>query len=458
MTSQVHPPRRDGFPAGPGQLESGRLLRAFFKDPIRWFCDVRERYGDLVGLRAGPVKVVLCYDVDLLERVLVRDHREFARGNGLKVIGFALGNGLLVADGDEHRRNRRLAAPVFTPRNIEVFAEPTVQLTSEMISDWPQDGVVNLARDCYDVSLRIAGVGLFGRDFEQSERDRLHAAMADLNAGYELLVGPGGRFLATHLPTPSARRLRAGRDCVDGVVRALIAGRRSDPALDRRDDLLSRLLLARDEHDLGAFDDVQLRDEAVTMLLAGHDTTAATLGWVLALLALHPHVQQRVHDELDEVLAGSGPVAADAPKLRFLRAVIDETLRLNPTAYSFARRPREPLRLDGGHVLPTDADLIVPVGGIHRDPRHWPEPERFDPDRFMDEALVRGRHRMAWLAFGAGPHVCIGKGFAMQELVLVLATMLRRYRFEPTANWQLEAKVGFIRKPAGELPLRVVGR
>ena len=453
-TAATLPPRRDGYPAGPGQLGSGRLLAGFFNDPIRWFCDVRERWGDLAGLRSGPLKVIVCHDLDLLEQVLVRDAREMRRGNGLKVISFAIGNGLLTTDGDEHRRNRRIAAPVFAPRNIEVFAEPTVQITREMIDAWPADGVPTLARDCYDASLRIAGVGLFGYDFDQRARDELHDAMADLNAGYDIIVGPAGRLLAEHSPTGRARRLRHGRDHVHELVRDIITGRQHDELARERTDLLSRLLLARDDDDAG-LSDQQLRDEAATMLLAGHDTTAAALGWCLSLIATHPEVQRAIHEELDRVLDGRDARAEDVRGLRWLDATIQEVLRIQPPAYSFARRPRAPIELESGHVLPTDADIVVPVGGIHRDPRHWPDPERFDPSRFIGD---QDRHRLAWLPFGAGPHTCIGKGFAMQELVLVLATVFQRFRIEAPDGWQPTARVGFIRKPEGELPLRVVRR
>jgi cytochrome P450 len=461
----IRPPRRDGFPAGPDLLGSARRLARFFDDPVQWYDDLRHEYGDLVGLRAGSVRMVVCFDVDLLERILVKEPRDYVKGDGLRATRFVLGNGLITSDGETWRHHRRLAAPVFTPRNIEPFAEATVQIAREMLATWPAgEGVAPVARDCYDVSLRVAGVGLFGTDFDARERRDLHRAMGDLNEGYRLIVGPGGKLLVRHGLTPRARRMRAGRDHVDSVVRAIVAQRRREADAGQLGSLISRLLAARDEDEGGArFTDEEVRDEAVTMLLAGHDTTAATLGWSLGLLAKHPDEQAAVRAEVDEVLGGTGgesrdATAADLRALRRVRAVVDETLRLNPTVYSTVRDPVEPVRLDGGHVLRPGTDIVVPIGAIHRDERLWDDPLAFRPDRFLGESSSRDRHRMAYMPFGTGPRICIGSNFALQELVLVLATVLQHYEVHAPEGWTLEPHVGFIRRPAGDLPLRVVAR
>lgn len=419
---------------------------------------LRRDWGDLVGLRAGPLRMVVCFDVDLLERIMVKESRAYRKGEGLRVTKFVLGEGLITSDGELHRRHRRLAAPVFTPRNIEPFADATVGIAHDMLDTWPEEGVVPVARDCYDVSLRVAGVGLFGSDFDHEERERLHEAMRNLNEGYTLIAGPGGRTLVERGLTSKGRRMRAGRDHVDDVIRALIAQRRRSDDAARLGDLLSRLLAARDENDGTSFTDEEVRDEAVTMLLAGHDTTASTLGWCLALLALHPEEQARARAEVDQLLAGRDAGAGDLRSLRVVRAIVDETLRLHPSVYSTVRDPIEPTRLEGGHVLPPGTDIVVPIGGIHRDERLWDEPTMFRPERFLDVAAVRDRHRMAYLPFGTGPRICIGSSFALQELVLVLATILARYELSAPADFRLAPHVGFIRRPAGELPLHVKRR
>lgn len=456
--SSLRPPRRDGFPDGPDLLGSTRLLARFFDDPVAWYGELRERYGDLVGLRAGPLRMVVCSDLDLLEQVLVREPRAWHKGAGLRATRYVLGDGLITSDGEQHRAHRRLAAPVFTPRNVEPFAQVTVDLAREMVAGWPEDGVASVARDCYDVSLRVAAVGLFGTDFDADERRALHRAMGDLNAGYRLIVAPGGRFVVDHALTPTARRMRAGRDHVDSVIRALVAHRRRAGDAAELGDLLSRLLAARDD-DGTTFSDEELRDEAVTMLLAGHDTTAATLGWCLALLALHPDEQALARAEVDEVIGGGAggraATAADLGALRRVRAIVDETLRLNPTVYSTVRDPLAPVHLPGGHVLAPGTDVVVPIGGIHRDPRLWDAPLEFRPDRFLDDPAAASRHRMAYLPFGTGPRICIGSSFALQELVLVLATVLQHHELVAPRGWQLRPHVGFIRRPEGDLPLHV---
>ena len=453
----IRPPRRDGYPDGPNLLGSARLLAQFFEDPVSWYVDLRNRYGDLVGLRAGPLRMIVCFDVDLLEQILVKEPRAYLKGDGLRATRFVLGNGLITSDGDTWKAHRKLAAPVFTPRNIEPFADATVAIAREMVDSWPEEGTAQVARDCYDVSLRVAGVGLFGSDFSDAERRELHRAMSDLNEGYKLIVGPGGKFMVEHGLSPKAKRMKAGRDHVDEVIRALIAQRRLEGDSGELGSLLTKLLAARDEDDGSSFTDEEVRDEAVTMLLAGHDTTAATLGWSLALLALHPKEQADARAEVDQVLAGRDATAADLRALPRIRAIVDETLRLNPTVYSTVRDPIEPVTLPTGHVLPPGTDIVVPIGGIHRDPRLWDAPMEFRPERFLGDT-PRERHRMAYLPFGTGPRICIGSNFALQELVLVLATVLQHYEVSAPAGWRLEPHVGFIRRPAGDLPLQVKRR
>lgn len=455
---RIGPPRRDGFPAGPDLVGSMRRLARFFDDPVAWYVELREEFGDLVGLRIGSTRMVVCFDVDLLERILVHEPRRFVKGDGLRATRFVLGNGLITSDGELHRRHRKLAAPVFTPRNIEPFAEATVAIARDMLAGWPERGTANVARDCYDVSLRVAGVGLFGTDFDVVERGGLHRAMGELNDGYRMVVSPGGAFAFEHGLTPRARRMRRARAHVDELIRRLVANRRRAGDAGELGDILSRLLAARDEGDGSSFGDEEVRDEAVTMLLAGHDTTAATLAWTLSLLALHPTVQAAVREEVDEVLGDRSAGPSDLRALRRVRAAVDETLRLHPAVYSTVRDPIEPIELDGGHVLRPGTDVVVPIGGIHRDPRHWSDPLEFRPERFLDEEAARGRHRMAYIPFGTGPRICIGSSFALQELVLVVATVLQQYELAASAGWELRPHVGFIRRPAGDVPLQVTRR
>jgi len=452
----IQPPRRDGFPAGPDLLGSATRLARFFEDPVLWYDELRAEFGDLVGLRAGPLRMIVCFDVDTLEQILVKDPKAYLKGDGLRATRYVLGNGLITSDGELHRRHRKLAAPVFTPRNIEPFADATVAIARDMLAAWPERGVQHVARDCYDVSLRVAGVGLFGSDFDASERASLHAAMNNLNQGYKLIVKPGGDFVVRHGLTARARRMRDGRDHVDEVIRALITQRRLAGDTAELGDLLSRLLAARDEDDGSSFTDEEVRDEAVTMLLAGHDTTAATLGWALALLAQYPEEQALARAEVDEMLGERPAGAGDLRSLARVRAVVDETLRLNPTVYSTVRDPIDPVTLPGGHVLPPGTDIVVPIGAIHRDERLWDDPLAFRPDRFVGDA--KRRERMAYLPFGTGPRICIGSNFALQELVLVLATVLQQYELATPDGFTLTPHVGFIRRPAGELPLVVTRR
>lgn len=446
---------------GPNLLTSTRLLSGFFADPVTWYVDLRDRWGDIVSLRAGLIRMTVCFDVELLEQILVGDPHSYVKGRGLRVARYVLGNGLITSEGEEHRSQRKLAAPVFTPRNIEPLAGVMVDLAKEMVDSWPSSGELALADECYHLSLRVAGRTFFGVDFDVHERARLHRAMQDMNEGYRLLVAPGGSFVVRRGLSPLARRMRAGRDHVDAVIRSIISNRRQDQDAHQLGDLLSRLLSARDEEDGSKFSSEQLRDQAVTMLLAGHDTTAATLSWCLGLLAQFPHEQASARRQVDEVLGGPHGRLACASDLSLfdrVRAVVDETLRLHPAVYSTVREPVKPIYVNGKDLVwEPGTDLVIPIGAIHRDPRHWEDPLEFRPQRFLN-ANRKLQPRLAYMPFGAGPRVCIGASFALQELVLVLATILQHFEIHADPHWKLEPHVGFIRRPKGELRLKVKRR
>jgi len=453
--------RGNGFPPGPGTLGSARRLLTFFDDPIELYGELRERWGDVVGLSAAGVRMIAIFDLDIVERVLIRDARNFLKGDGLRAARYVLGAGLITADGDTHRRHRKLAAPQFTPRTIGAFADAMAQTTAQELATWPNEGEISASRRAFDISLRIAGVGLFGSDFtDPDERDRMRVATSDLTDGYRTVVAPGGLTLVRSRLTPGARRIARARTEVDRTIRLLVQQRRSEQGVREIRDLLTLLLAARDEDDGSSFSDEELRDEAVTMLLAGHDTTAASLTWTLALLALHPQEQAAARAEVDMLLGGPGaagraPGAGDLRALRRVRAVVDESLRLHPAVYSTVRDPIEPIDIGGGTMLRPGTDVIIPIGGIHRDPRHWTDPLEFRPARFLDEAAAAARHRLAYMPFGVGPRICIGSSFALQQLVIVLAEVLRAFELHVAPGFELQPDVGFIRRPDGAVPIQV---
>lgn len=448
--------RRGGFPPGPGPVASLRWLQGLFEDPVPWFGRLQAEFGDLVGLRAGPVGIVVVFDPEVAERLLVRDARRVRKGAAVRATSVVLGNGLITADGEDHRRNRRIAAPVFSPRNVEPFVEQMAVHARDLVASWPADGTVPAAADARDLSLRIAASSIFGTSFDEDVRSRLHAAMHELDDGYRLITSPGGVSAVRRGLTPRGRRIRTAGGEVDEVVRALVSGRRHDGDVAHLGDLLSRLLAARDEGDGSSFGDGQLRDEAVTMLLAGHDTTAAALGWCLAALGDRADLQARLHGELVDELGDSDPTADDLRLLPLLRAFVDEVLRLHPTGYSTAREPLEPIELDAGIVLRPGTDVVIPFGWFSRDPRWWDDPLELRIDRFLGaDASSAGRPRIAHVPFGLGPRVCIGASFALQTLLVSLATIVRSHELELEPGTVVRPHIGFIRSPAGDVPMRV---
>ena len=450
--------RRGGFPPGPGRVASARWLARFFDDPVPWFGELQRTYGDLVGLRAGPLRMIVAFDEALIERLLVGDARLVDKGHAVRTADFVIGNGLITANGEVHRRNRRIAAPVFSPRNVEPFAESAIGHVRTMLDAWPADGVVRAADEARDLSLRIAGTSLFGVEFDDAERRRIHRAMAALHDSFRIVTLPAGRVVVERGLTRAARRVRAARDEVDAIVRAMISERRRTGDAHDRSDLLSRLLGARDADDGSGFDDEQVRDEALTLLLAGHDTTAAALSWSLVALAVHDEARVRVHDELDRVLGPTRAVEAeDVAALPVLRAFVDEVLRLYPMGYSTARAPIEPIDAGDGVVLRPETDVVIPFGWLSRDPRWWDDPLRFSIDRFLapGSAARAARPRVAYIPFGLGPRVCIGASFAMQTLLLAVASIARSYDLSlAPGTGPPRPSIGIIRSPAGPVPVR----
>ncbi len=417
------------------------------RSPLAYFVGLRTRYGRLVRMRFGPVRYFAVADPELVTRVLVDDARGYKKGIALERARVLLGDGLLTSEGDLHRRQARLAAPAFGRRRIAGYA-PTIQrLAGETSDGWRDGGEVDVAAEMTRLTLRVVVATLFGTTLAAAEADRIGLALTNVLEDFEWLVTHPLGGAREQVPTPRVRRFRAARAVIDGAVDRLIAGRRA--GTERGDDLLSALLDARD--DGGSMSDGLLRDEAVTLLVAGHETTANWLTFTWLALAENPGVQARLHDELDAA-ALDRPIGLEAAeRLPYLRAVLEESLRLYPPAWGIGRRAVRDGDL-GGHEVPEGAIVSICQYVMHRDPALWADPERFDPARWLDgraEAVPRG----AYFPFSDGPRRCIAEHFARAESLLVMATLardwtLRRPAREPVV---LDAKVTL--RPRGGLPM-----
>ncbi len=393
-------------PPGPriGRLEA---VRAFRRDSLGLF-ELAASHGDVAFFRAGPFGIYVLSHPDLVKDILVVRHRDVMKGRGLQALKELLGEGLLTSEGDFHRKQRRTIQPIFRHDRIRGYGDAMVEQAERTADGWIDGATVDVHQEMYRLTLAIVGRTLFDRDIEAEDAREVSEA---LGSGLELFDRLMSLFapLLSRLPLPKTRQLNRARARLDAVIYGMIEERRRTGA--DGDDLLSLLLRARDEEgDGGGMTDRQLRDEAMTIFLAGHETTSVALTWTWYLLSQHPEAETRLHAELDEVLGERPPAVDDLPRLPYTEMVLTESMRLYPPAYVLGRTALEDLDLLGYRV-PKGATMLASQWVIHRDPRWFDEPLEFRPERWTPETRV-SLPRYAYFPFGAGPRICIGEPFA----------------------------------------------
>jgi len=392
------------------------------RDQLGFFSRCAREYGDIVPIRLGPSRGFLIFHPDAIEELLVVHSRNLIKSRGVRLLRALLGDGLVVAEGDLWLRQRRLMQPAFHRQRVAAYGEIMAVHAERRMAGWREDTVVDMHEEMMAVTRAIVARALF--DADVSEEARLIGDAMDIVAeSFGKRLGSLRAFLPMWLPTPDNLRLRRAVRGLDRVVYRMIADRRRAEA---RGDLLSILLEAQDADDGSRMTDRQVRDEVMTLFLAGHETTAVALSWTWYLLAQHPAADARLADELRTVLGGRAPTVADLPALRYAEMVVTESMRLYPPAYAMGREVVRPIEL-AGHALPAGSILIIGTWAVHRDARWFDDPETFRPERWTDDAASR-LPRFAYLPFGGGARQCIGNGFAMMEAVLILATIAQRFR------------------------------
>ena len=418
MCPSLHPP-------GPRGRYPGELVLAVTRRPLEFFPALARDYGDVALFHAGRQPIALLSHPDHIRDVLVTNARQFHKGRGLERAKALLGEGLLTSEEEFHLRQRRLAQPAFHRTRIAAYGATMGSYAERRSSQWRDGQVLDVSREMAAYTLAVVGKTLFDADIEHEAHDIGEALGAAL-AAFNYMVLPLGELLL-RLPFPAARRFRRGRERLDATIYRMIAERRAS-GVDNG-DLLSMLLLAQDtEGDGSGMSDVQLRDEVMTLLLAGHETTANLLTWSFYLLSQHPDAEARLHAEVDAL--GNAPVGAnDIARLPYARAIIAETMRLFPPAWIVGRRALAEYDV-GDYRIPARTVVLMSQWIVHRDARWWPEPDRFQPERWLPggTALDVSRPKFSWFPFGAGTRVCIGEQFAWMEGILALAVFTRRWR------------------------------
>jgi len=394
-----------------------------------------REYGDLARIDVVRTSLFLATHPDLVKDVLVTNNRLFGRGRGHLRMKLLLGDGLLTTDGETHKRQRRLVQPAFHRQRVEGYGETMAQRAEELAERWQDGSTVEVLGEMMALTLVIVANTLFGATVD----DQVEEIGSALTATFELFGFALMPFseLFDRVPIPTTLRLRRARARLDATIYRIIADRRRSG----RDhgDLLSMLLLAQDtgdEGDGGSMTDVQLRDEATTLFVAGHETTSNALTWTWYALSENPEAEAKMHAELDRVLGGRRPSAADLPRLPYTRAVLAESMRLYPPVWGMGRRALTAHTL-GGYDIPRGSLVVVSPFITQRDPRFFPEPELFRPERWLD-ATAAERPRFSYFPFGGGSRQCIGEQFAWMEGVLLLAALGQRWRLRLVPGHKVE--------------------
>ncbi len=445
--SAIHPPASEPTPAAavedtylPPRFGLIELIRRMRTDQLSLLPP--EIFGrNLIHSRFLFLHSFLVNKPDYIEHVLLTNQANYRKSDFLRrMLGPLLGEGLLISEGEVWRRQRRIAAPAFHARRIAGFVAAMASCTEAMLARWqtmPQP--FDVAPEMMALTLDVISRTMFSTDVSDDTAKVRH--LMDVVVGLRVSLLDLFGF-PQWLPRFQPKDFRRAIAAFDALMSRLIAERRASPA--EHDDLLGMLLAARDADTGEGLTDRQLRDEALTIFVAGHETTANALSWVWYLLATHPEAEARLHAEIDRVLGGRTPTYADLARLEWTRMVIDETMRLYPPAHAVSRTAIGEDWI-GGARIPPGANISISMYMTHRNPNLWPDPERFDPERFAPAAVAQ-RHRFAYLPFGGGPRICIGNGFAIAEAQVIVAMVAQR--------WRLRLVPDHVVEPIGLITLR----
>ncbi|WP_159460247.1 cytochrome P450 [Tistlia consotensis] len=424
-----------------------------FRDYAAFLGRLHDEFGPIATFDLPSTTVCAVFDAELMQEALVAKRACFEKGPALKRAGFLGGSTILTGDGEPHRRRRRLLLPAFHGEALAGYAGLVIGAAADLSGGWRDGATVDLAAEMQRLTLRIETGAFFGTD-SRVEPAVLSDAIEGMRWDMKLLFLPWSGLLR-RLPLPQSRKARRAFGRLDAAIREVVRKARADTGA--RVDLVSLLARARDEAGgYAALSDSEVRDECYAVLLAAHEATVNAMVWAFHHLACRPETQVRLERELDAVLAGRPPAPADLESLPFARAVFDETLRLTPPIAFFGRRAIADCTI-GGYRIPAGTTVQMAVLTAQRDPRHFPEPDRFLPERWLEEGGGPG-DGIAFLAFGGGNRLCVGGAFARMAAVLVLATVVQRWRFQPLLAGPVETTSLVIYRPKHGLPMRLMAR
>jgi cytochrome P450 len=440
------------FPSGPTPRYPFQFFLEIARNPLALMIAMARDYGDIAHYKIGPQHLYFFNHPDLIRDILVTHQKIFHKSRGLERAKRLLGNGLLTSEGEFHLRQRRLAQPAFHRQRIVGYSTTMVDFALRTADSWQGGEVRDIHSEMMRLALGVVAKTLFDADVD-SEASEIGKAMTTAFESFNYAMLPFTEYL-DHLPIPPVRRFNAARDRLDATIYRLIADRRASG--EDRGDLLSMLLLAQDtEGDGGGMTDLQLRDEALTIFLAGHETTANALTWTWYLLSQNPQAEARFHAEVDS-FQGRRLTFDDVPNLSYTRMVLAESMRLYPPAWAIGRRSIEDFTIRDYNISKGSV-LLMSQYVTHRDERFFPDPERFDPERWTPEAQAQ-RPKFSYYPFGGGVRVCIGEQFAWTEGILLLATLAQRWKLELMPDQVVEIHPLITLRPKYGMRMRLIDR
>jgi cytochrome P450 len=434
-----------GTAPGPQRTLIGGHIRHFGADLLDFLLNTAREYGPIASFRVGPKRVFLASSPDLIEQVLVKDAKHYIKHFGARAFKPVLGNGLVTSEGAYWQRQRKLVQPAFLKSRVNSYAPVMAKLTEEMLQSWAPGKSVRINFEFETLTSKISLKALFDLD---DDADREHFSDT-LRFAFDVMTARIRRVVKIPLwvPTPENLRLKRAIAELDRTVQSFVASGRSRGMAG--DDLLSRLVFAQ-RPDGSQMSDRELRDEAMTLYLASHETTALTLTWSWCLLSQHKRVEDKLVSEWQSVLAGKIPSADDVPRLPYTSAVIAESMRLFPPVYVVGREATTDLEL-GGYRVKRGYTVLMSQWVNHRDPAYFPDPEEFRPERW-ENGLAKGLPRFAYYPFGGGQRICVGNSFALMETAIILAAIGQRYKFTLDPETVIEIKPQITLMPAYDIP------
>jgi cytochrome P450 len=469
------------YPPGPNYKMPGKLIRQFIHDPIKTLSTISQKYGDISYFKLGPKQhVYLINNPDYIEKVLIYDHRNFKKGPRLQAAKALLGEGLVTSEGDFHNRQRRLIQPIFHPKQIMSYANIMTDYAIRFRDRWKNEDIVDVSQEMMELTLGIICKSVLNYDVE-SEAEQVGKWLTITRNYSKRLQSPIGHVLDKIPILPAPKGARKAKEELDSLVYGLISDRRhqqGEPDNKRFDDLLSRLLEAQDSNLAGSaslnstqfssndkMSDKQVRDEVMTIFIAGHETTANALTWTFYLLSQYPDAEKKLHDEIDSVLGATDgnshnssriPTPDDIPKLQYTEKVLRESMRLYPPVWTMGRYVEKDYPV-GEYTIPAGSSILMSQYVMHHDPQYYEEPEQFNPDRWTAK-FKTDLPRFSYFPFGGGIRGCIGEPFAWMEGILIIAVIAQKWTMRLVPGQRIKLDPAITLRPKYGMKMKLIRR